>query len=142
MTSNPAEQKIQNAQKIVNLYGDLLASLKHVNTALPESLLPAPKADLKQAIQTLLWELSDMSRETRSALVQAYVFLEQFLADDKVIMLAHGQAALQSADPEHDDWDYADEANYIVTQIKVAMENAMDEVRIYLPPQAQPDKAG
>ena len=129
------DKKIEQAQNIVNTYGQLLARLKHVNTALPQSLLPTRKDEIKQAIQTLLWELDHLDDQTRSGLVQAYVYLEQFIPDDKVEILAHGQAAIQSADPEHNDWLYADEANDIVTQIKVAMENAMDEMRIYLAPE-------
>ena len=125
-------KNIDTAEGIVQTYGELLAKLKHVNTALPTSLLPYDKDVIKQAIQTLLWELDEMDKTTRNALVQAYVYLEQFLPDNKVEILARGQAAIQSADPEHDDWKYADEANNIVTQIKVSMENAMQDVRIYL----------
>ncbi|MGD8926930.1 MAG: hypothetical protein PVG20_08755 [Thioalkalispiraceae bacterium] len=128
------DKKIEQAEEIVNTYGALLNNLKHVNTALPESLLPNKKDTIKQAIQTLLWELEDLDTITRNSLVQAYVFLEQFLPDAKVEVLARGQAAIQSADPEHHDWQYADQANEIVTNIKVAMENAMQDMRIYLHP--------
>lgn len=129
------DKKIEQAESVVNTYGTLLNNLKHVNTALPVSMLPYKKETIKQAIQTLLWELDDLDGITRNSLVQAYVFLEQFLPDEKVEILARGQAALQSADPEHDDWQYADQANNIVTEIKVSMENAMQDMRIYLQPQ-------
>jgi len=129
------DKKIKRAESIVNTYGALLNNLKHVNTALPVSLLPYKKEIIKQAIQTLLWELDDLDGITRNSLVQAYVYLEQFLPDEKVEILARGQAAIQSADPEHEDWQYADQANNIVTQIKVAMEDAMQDMRIYLQPQ-------
>ncbi len=132
------DKKVEQAENIVQTYGELLARLKHVNTALSASLLPASKDEIKQSIQTLIWELSDVSDEARkealNGLVQAYVYLEQFLPDDKVEVLARGQAAIQSADPEHEDWLYADEANNIVTQIKVAMENAVEDMRIYIEP--------
>jgi len=126
------DKKIEHAENIVRPYGELLAQLKHVNTALSVSLLPVAKDEIKHAIETLLWELDDISYETRNGLVQAYVYLEQFLPDEKVEILARGQAAIQSADPEHADWAYADEANHIVTQIKVAMENALEDLRIYI----------
>jgi hypothetical protein len=129
------DKKIEQAESIVNTYGTLLNNLKHVNTALPESLLPFERETIKQAIQTLLWELDDLDDITRNSLVQGYVFLEQFLPDEKVEILARGQAAIQSADPEHNDWQYADQANKIVTEIKVSMENAMQDMRIYLHPQ-------
>ena len=131
------DKKIEQAESIVNTYGALLNNLKHVNTALPESLLPNKKEIIKQAIQTLLWELEDLDTITRNSLVQGYVFLEQFLPDAKVEILARGQAAIQSADPDHHDWQYADQANDIVTDIKVAMENAMQDMRIYLHPDKQ-----
>lgn len=128
------DKKIEQAESIVNTYGALLNNLKHVNTALSVSLLPEKKDVIKQAIQTLLWELEGLDDITRNSLVQGYVFLEQFLPEDQVEILARGQAAIQSADPEHEDWAYADQANNIVTNIKVAMENALQEMSIYLPP--------
>ena len=128
------DKKIEQAESIVNTYGALLNNLKHVNTALSESLLPYKKETIKQAIQTLLWELEGLDNITRNSLVQAYVFLEQFIPDEKVEILARGQAAIQSANPEHDDWQYADQANNIVTEIKVSMENAIQDMRIYLHP--------
>lgn len=132
MNQVTTEEKIEQAENIVNTYGALLNNLKHVNTALPESLLPSSKESIKQAIQTLLWELDGLDDITRNSLVQGYVFLEQFLPVEKVEILARGQAAIQSADPEHGDWSYADQANQIVTDIKIAMENAMQDMRIYL----------
>jgi len=124
--------KLNTAERIVSAYGDLMARLKHVNTALPSSLLPYPKPDIKQAIQTLLWECDDMDHNVHSSLIQAYVYLEQFIDDAQVEILARGQAAIQSADPEHPDWCYADDANRIVTKIKMDMEDAVQDMRIYL----------
>ena len=126
------DDKVQQAEAVVNAYGAILAKLKHVNTALPYSLLPYDKDTIKQAIHTLLWEIDEMDNDIKSGLVQAYVFLEQFIPDDKVVILARGQAAIQSADPERDDWYYADEANNILVQIKMAMEDAMREMRLFV----------
>lgn len=124
--------KLESAERIVSAYGEVLAQLKHVNTALPASLLPYSKNDIKQAIQTLLWEFEDVDSAVRNSLMQGYVYLEQFIPDNKVEIVAHGQAAIQSADPEHPDWRYADEASRIITQIKMNMEDAMQDMRIYL----------
>jgi hypothetical protein len=126
------DNKLQQAEAVVNAYGAILAKLRHVNTALPDSLLPFDKDTIKQAIHTLLWEIDEMDNEIKSGLVQAYVFLEQFIPADKVEILARGQAALQSADPERDDWHYADEANNILVQIKIAMEDAMRDMRLFV----------
>lgn len=125
--------KIEQAQSIVNDYGVVLARLKHVNTALPNSLLPHDKASIQKAIHTLLWELDDLSPGIKDGLIQAYVYLEQFIPNQQVEILARGQAAIQSADPEHIDWIYADDASRIVNEIKLAMENALAEMRIFLP---------
>lgn len=126
------DKKIEQAEGVINTYGALLNNLKHVNTALSVSLLPDTKDTIKQALQTLIWELDDLDDITRNSLIQAYVFLEQFLPEDKVEILVRGQAAIQSANPEHKDWQYADQANDIVTEIKVSMENAMQEMSIYI----------
>jgi len=126
------QDRVNMAERIVSAYGDLLARLKHVNTALPTSLLPFPKPDIKQAIQTLLWECDDMDHNVHNSLIQAYVYLEQFIDDAEVEIVARGQAAIQSADPEHPDWSYADEAHRIITRIKMDMEDAFQDMRIYL----------
>lgn len=124
--------KLEAAENVVSAYGALLARIEHVNTALPCSLLPHPKNEIKQAIQTLLWEIDDMDATVRNSLIQSYVYLEQFIADNRVETVARGQAALQSADPEHADWAYVDEANRIVARMKMDMEEAMQDMRLYL----------
>lgn len=126
------DKKLEQAEHIVNAYGEILARLKHVNTALPSSILPTDKETIREAIHTLLWELDEADEQIKSSLVQGYVFLEQFIPDDKVEILARGQAALQSADPEHDDWNYAMEASEIVVQIKLAMEEAMKDMKLFI----------
>jgi hypothetical protein len=131
-----ADDKIQQAENIVNAYGAVLAKLTAVNTALPVSLLPYSKEKIKEAIQTLLWEIEDADTDVRGGLIQAFVYLEQFIPDNKVEILTRGQAAIQSADPDHSDWKFADEANRIITQIKVAMEEALEEMRIFIKPSA------
>jgi hypothetical protein len=124
--------KLELAEHMVSAYGAVLARLKHVNTVLPSSLLPHPKSDIKQAIQTLLWEIDDLDQNVRNSLIQGYVYLEQFIPDREVETVASGQAALQSADPAHADWVHADEANRIIAQIKMNMEDAMQDMRLYL----------
>lgn len=137
-TGNP-----DDAKDIVNAYGKLLASLEHVNAALPVSLLPFAKDKIKESLHTLIWELDGADDTIRNSLVQAYVYLEQFISDNKVEVVTRGLAALQSADPEHGDWQYVDEANRIISQIKVAMEESMQDMRIFLQsPAEKPDTAG
>lgn len=125
------------AKDIVNAYGKVLAGLKHVNAALPASLLPYSKDQIKASLQTLIWILDGADDTIRNSLVQAYVYLEQFISDNKVEIVTRGQAALQSADPQHNDWQYVDEANRIITQIKAAMEESMQDMRLFVHPQEQ-----
>jgi len=136
-TGNP-----DDAKDIVNAYGKLLASLEQVNTALPASLLPFAKDKIKESLHTLIWELDGLDDTIRNSLVQAYVYLEQFISDNKVEIVTRGQAALQSADPQHSDWQYVDEANRIITQIKAAMEEAMQDMQIFLQPHGEPAETG
>ncbi len=137
------DKKIEQAQTVVNAYGAILARLKHVNTALPISLLPHDKETIRDAINLLLWELDgEADEQIMSGLVQAYVFLEQFIPDNKVEILARGQAALQSADPEHHDWHYADEAGDIVVQIKLAMEEAIKDMSLFVKSTRQTNLSG
>ena len=124
--------KLAEAELIVHAYGQLLSQLNEANNAHSELLLPHDKAIIKQAIQTLLWELEDAEPNVRDSLAQAYVFLEQFIPLAKVDILAKGQAALQSSAPNHADWAYVDEAGRILSQMKVAMEDALDDLRIFL----------
>lgn len=124
--------RLAEAEHIVQAYGQLLSQLNESNNAHSELLLPHDKAIIKQAIQTLLWELEDAEPNIRDGLAQAYIFLEQFIPVTKVEILAKGQAALQSNDPNHADWAYADEAGRILTQMKIAMEDALEDLRIFL----------
>lgn len=125
-------KRLETAERVVSAYGTLLARLEHVNTALPTSLLPHPKNEIKQAIQTLLWECDEIDHNIHNSLIQAYVYLEQFIPDASVEIVARGQAAIQSADPTHPDWHYADEASRIIARIKSDMEDAVQDMRIFL----------
>jgi hypothetical protein len=124
--------KLAEAENIVHAYGQLLAQIDNANTAHPESLLPHAKLIIKQAIQTLLWELEDAEPKIRDGLAQAYMFLDQFIPDAKVEVLIKGQTAMQSGNPQHVDWAYADEAGLILSQMKIAMENTLEDLRIFL----------
>ncbi|MBI3561079.1 MAG: hypothetical protein HY080_05115 [Gammaproteobacteria bacterium] len=128
----PVLTPINQAQDIVNAYGELLADLEGLSTAYPVSILPHNKQLIRQAIQTLLWEIDDISPDIRTSLTQAYVFLEQFIPDLEYRILSKGQAAVHSGDINHLDWACADEANLIMTKIKVAMEEALQDVHLFL----------
>jgi hypothetical protein len=124
--------KLENAERIVNAYGDLLAKLEQVSYAHPLSKLPFEKQQIKQAIQTLLWELDDADDRIRNSLAQAYVYLAQFIPDTEVALLERGQSAMNGEQPDDKDLGYAEEAHRIMYHIKWEMEQAMEDMRLFL----------
>lgn len=130
--TNSHLQKLEQAHNIVNAYGKIFADLQQVNAAIPQSLLPYEKSQIKEAIHSLLWELGDSDKDfkIRDSLIHAYVYLEQFIPDDQVLILKRGQSAIESGDPQHMDWECVNEANHIMTQIKIEMENALQDLNL------------
>ena len=124
--------KIEKAEVIVSAYGAILSKLTHVNTAIPESILPHKKQVIRQALETLLYEIENLDQQIINGLIQSYVYLEQFISDNNVEIYNRGQVAIQSADPDHPYWKYADEAEQIINKVKAAMEDAMHDMRIYI----------
>ncbi len=137
MTVTPPEEQLRQAQAVLNDYGRVLAEAEDPTWGLPASRLPHPKDTIKNAIQILLWEVGDTGGgEVSTSLVEAYVFLAQFIPDEDAEILARGRAALASGDPAHPDLECADRAARIVNEIKLEMEALLAEVRIFLRPQA------
>lgn len=129
----PLEHKLADAERIVNAYGELLARIKQAAYAHPLSLLPHDKEQIRQAIHTLLWELEDADEQIRNSLVQAYVYLAQFIPDSQVEVLERGQKVMRSQERgERSDLDYAEEAHRIMYHIKWEMEQAMEDMRLFL----------
>lgn len=126
------DSRIEEAERIVNAYGELLAQLEQTAYAHPSSCLPFTKDQIRQAIQTLLWELDEADEQIRNSLAQAYVFLAQFIPDAQVVTLERGQRAMNGEQPDDADLGYAEEAHRIMYHIKWEMEQALDDMRLFL----------
>ncbi len=129
--NNPQAQ-IRAAQVIVSDLGHALADKADASVGMPESQLPYSKDKIKNALQLLIWELGKEQSSVAQSLAEAYVLLAQFIPDEDAEILHRGQAALQSNDPEHKDWQFAGPAARIINDIKLEMENALEEIRIFL----------
>lgn len=132
MTTTLTADRYTQAQQIVAAYGDVLAHLPEVAMVYPLSRLRHDKDSIRQSIQTLLWDLEDNQTAIRNSLTQAYVILEQFIEDDRVEVVRRGQSAMRSVDPADGDWEYAEEASQIMVQVKLAMENALQDIQLFL----------
>lgn len=126
-------QNLKTAQSMVNDYGHLLAQLEGTSYAHPISILPHSKADIKNAIQLLLWELQGEDDAICGSLAQSYVFLAQFIEDDEASIVQRGQAVLQSSDLDPEELKYADQAALIINRVKLEMESLMADVKAFIP---------
>ncbi len=124
---------LQDAERLLAEYGALLADANGTAYAMPQSLLPADKDRIKQAIQRLLWELGDAQPSLAEGLVQGYGYLAQFISDEEAQVVERGRAALASGDPHHPDWADAEASSRILGRIKAEMENLLQEIRLFAP---------
>lgn len=132
MDTTSYEARLHEAETIVNDLGHAFADNTKLVWGVPESRLPHAKEKIKNAIQLLIWELGHQDTEVANRLAEAYVFLALFIPDEDAETLSRGQAALQSNNPEHPDWEYAVRAEKILNTVKLDMENAMEEIQIFL----------
>jgi hypothetical protein len=132
MSTTSYQEQLHEAEIIVNDLGHTLADNTKLAWGIPESRLPHTKDKIKNAIQLLIWELGHQETEVTNRLAEAYVFLALFIPDEDVETLSRGQAALQSNNPEHPDWECAVRAEKILNTVKLDMENALEEIQIFL----------
>ncbi len=123
---------LEDAQRLVNAYGRVLAGLDEAAYAHPRSKLPAPPDRIMAAIHRLLDFLEDADAEVSRSLAQSYIYLAQFVDDEEAATVARGQAAMRAQPPEPAELPYADEAARIINRIKLEMENLLQDVQIYL----------
>jgi len=124
--------ELEEAQRLVNAYGQVLAALNGGVWAHPRSLLPAPPEQIMAAIHRLLAFLADTDSAVCQNLAQGYVYLSQFVDDAEADTVRRGQAALGAQPPDRSGLLHAHEAAQIITRIKLEMENLLQDVQIYL----------
>jgi hypothetical protein len=91
------------AEKIVNEYGGVLEITSQMVYGTPQSLLPRPKAEIKQAIMKYLFGLNvqkTLDKKTFDLLKVGYISLASFLDDADAKAAVAAQGALNSRDPE------------------------------------------
>ena len=136
---------IEQAEIIVSEYGKLLSTTEPSIYGIAISRLPYEKEQIKIAIQTLLLAISDNNEKDQSirdGLTQAYVYLAQFIEDEKVIIAESGRTILEneslevndeSVDNQNtEDLELANQAVQTINRIKTDMENLMNEIRLLI----------
>ena len=116
------------ATKVVGDYGKVLARVAPDVYGLPESLLPHPKPQIREAIVSLLEQLGPDQVEIKEGLRRGYVYLAQFVADDEAEIVSRGQASINGTGG---DTASAEPAMRIINRIKLDMERAVEEMGAY-----------
>ena len=91
---------LKTAQEIITTYGKAIESSTAVSHGAPETDLPYPKKDIKEAIQFVLQVIGPEHQQLREALVVSYGMLAMFLPTREAAILAKGHSAVVNQDPE------------------------------------------
>lgn len=133
---------IEEAEIIVSEYGKLLSTIEPSIYGIAMSQLPYSKEQIKIAIQTLVLAVDKNDTKVQDGLIQAYVYLAQFIEDEKVAIAVKGRLILEKEMSEGnkekpntqntDDLEMANQAVQTINSIKTEMENLMSEIRLLL----------
>ena len=133
---------IEEAEVIVSEYGKLLSTIEPSIYGIAISQLPYTKEQIKIAIQTLILAVDKNDAKVQDGLIQAYVYLAQFIEDEKVSIAERGRLILEKETSEDkseisnkqdtEDLELANQAVQTINSIKTEMENLMSEIRILL----------
>ena len=120
----------EQAEKIVGEYVQLLSTTKPSVYGIPISQLPYEKEQIKIAIQTLIFAVDKNDTKIQDGLTQAYVYLAQFIEDEKVTIAEKGRSVLEKETVEKniEDLELANQAVQTINSIKSDMENLMNEI--------------
>ena len=124
--------KLKQAETIVQDYGRLLGDITTVAYAHPGSLLPHTKDQIKDAIQLILTELGQDNIDVKNSLMEAYVLLAKFIAEDDAALLEKGRDALANGAADNSFIEDANHATKIINNIKLEMENLMGDLKAFL----------
>ncbi|MCK4864152.1 MAG: hypothetical protein KAT06_01885 [Gammaproteobacteria bacterium] len=133
---------IEQAESIVGEYGKLLSGTEPSLYGIPLSQLPYEKEQIKIAIQTLILAIGKEDQKIYDGLIQAYVYLAQFIEDEKVDIAEQGRIILEKEVSTHDkenvmprntdDLELANQAIQTINRIKTDMENLMSEISLLI----------
>lgn len=129
MTSSMSTEQ---AEIIVSEYGKLLSATNPSIYGIPISQLPYEKEQIKIAIQILILTVDKADEKIQEGLIQAYVYLAQFIEDEKVRLAEKGRTILEkeTAEQNIEDLELANQAVQTINGIKSDMENLMNEIRL------------
>jgi len=122
----------EQAEIIVSEYGKLLSATNPSIYGIPISQLPYEKEQIKIAIQILILTVDKADEKIQEGLIQAYVYLAQFIEDEKVRLAEKGRTILEkeTAEQNIEDLELANQAVQTINGIKSDMENLMNEIRL------------
>ena len=128
---------IENAESIVSDYGKFLSSIEPSIYGIAMSRLPHDKELIKTAIQTLVLAIDKNDEKIQNGLTQAYVYLAQFIDDERAEIAERGRTILEQEAPEQKEEDtenleIANQAVQTINSIKSDMENLMSEIRLLI----------
>ncbi len=134
---------IEQAEIIVSEYGKLLSVTKPSIYGIAISQLPYEKEQIKTAIQALILALeNEKDQKIQDGLTQAYVYLAQFIEDEKAKIAESGRIILEKEtsktneeninDQNNEDLELANQAVQTINAIKTDMENLMNEIRLLI----------
>ena len=128
---------IEQAENIVSDYGKFLSSIEPSIYGIAMSRLPHDKELIKSAIQTLVLEIDKNNEKIQSGLAQAYVYLAQFIDDERAEIAEQGRIILENEAPKQKEEDtenleIANQAVQTINSIKSDMENLMSEIRLLI----------
>jgi len=105
-------------------------------------LLPYDKEHIKISIQTLILAVDKNDKKIKEGLIQAYVYLAQFITDEKVKLAENGRIILEKeslkqnkenmTQQDTDDLELANKAVQTINGIKTDMESLMNEIRLII----------
>lgn len=128
---------IEKAENIVSDYGKFLSSIEPSIYGIAMSRLPHDKELIKTAIQTLILAIDKSDEKIHNGLTQAYVYLAQFIDDERAEVAEHGRIILEKEVSEQKEEDtknleIANQAVQTINSIKSDMENLMSEIRLLI----------
>ena len=126
---------IEKAESIVGDYGKFLSSIEPSIYGIAMSRLPHDKELIKSAIQTLVLAIDKNDEKIQNGLTQAYVYLAQFIDDEKAATADLGRAilekeVLEQKEEDTENLEIANQAVQTINSIKSEMENLMSEIRL------------
>lgn len=133
---------LEQAENIVSDYGKLLSCTEPSIYGIPLSLLPYEKEQIKIAIQTLILAIDIEDKKIYDSLIQAYIYLAQFIEDEEVDVAEKGRIILEketldrdnenTTPQDTDDLELANQAVQTINKIKMDMENLMSEISLLI----------